>query len=249
MARGGGSIEDLSAFNDERLARAIYASTLPVVSAVGHETDFTIADFVADLRAPTPSAAAEIIVPLKKDLENQIQRNKEKLQQIIFNYLIFNKKNLDGLSRRILHPKRRIQDIRIRLDDFLIRLSSTVQATLTQKKQQVHHNHTMLANLSPAKNIRILKRQLSGEKHLLVMRLEQRLREGRNVIENYQSTLEALDPLSILKRGYSITRTLPDQAIVKNTKKVEIDQSIEILVGNGKLKATVTGKSEKPDSI
>ena len=127
LARGGGSIEDLCAFNDEALARVIFSSPIPIVSAVGHETDFTIADFVADLRAPTPSAAAEIAVPAKDELRDRLHFLKQKLYQSSVSQLKLLNKQVDSLSLRIVHPKRRLQDWRLRLDDHTSRMTLLIR--------------------------------------------------------------------------------------------------------------------------
>lgn len=148
------------------------------------------------------------------------------------------------MTNRIVHPKRRMQDLRIRLDDLLMRLSTTSKRTLAHNKERLRHNHTMLTSLSPKKNIHLLKRQLAGDNHLLIERMKNWFKKGRTTIETYQITLEALNPMAILKRGYSITRTLPDHVILKNAQTVDIGRSIEILLGNGKLDATVSGKKE-----
>ena len=122
LARGGGTLEDLQPFNTENLARAIFASKIPIISAVGHETDFTLADFVADLRVPTPSAAAEMVVPLKTDLERQCIDLKKKLRITFSNYLRFQRIYLRELTGRLLDPRKRIQDLRLRADDLTGRL-------------------------------------------------------------------------------------------------------------------------------
>ena len=243
LARGGGSIEDLAAFNSERLARAIFSSNIPVVSAVGHETDFTISDFVADLRAPTPSAAAEIVVPLKSELQNQIQNCKAKLYFLIDNILEKNTKMIEGLTHRIVHPKQRIQDKQLRIDELFFRLETIMKMTVDRKKEQLQHNRLLLQNLSPAKTVKVFKKQLLGERSLLITRCKQRLKESRTIISSHHSRLETLSPLSILNRGYSITRSLPDRAVVRNAKDVDIDQPVEILLADGQLQATIFDKS------
>jgi exodeoxyribonuclease VII large subunit len=160
LARGGGSIEDLSAFNDERVARAIFASRIPVVSAIGHETDFTIADFVADVRAPTPSAAAEIVVPSKNELLQRLSEVKQKLYKNVNNKLILLNNILSGFTSRIVHPQRRLQDMRLRLDDYSMRLASTVVDVMARKRERVAYDHHMLINLSPLKMTTMMKQHV-----------------------------------------------------------------------------------------
>jgi exodeoxyribonuclease VII large subunit len=242
LARGGGSIEDLSVFNDERLARAIFSSNLPVVSAVGHETDFTIADFVADLRAPTPSAAAEIVIPMRSELEHQARYFQEKLEKCMGTYLKLRRKDLEGLRYRIVHPKRRIEDAQMRLDDLCHRLETLVSSILVRKKERLHQNRFLLTSFSPGRNIKNLKKQVAAETYLLNTRMKQKIKEGRSSVSNCKSRLEVLSPLSVLKRGYSITRTLPNLEIIRDSKDVELEQSVDILLGGGQLQAKVYGK-------
>lgn len=247
LARGGGSIEDLSAFNDEQVARTIFASRIPIISAVGHETDFTIADFVADLRAPTPSAAAEIAVPLKSELKNQIRDINQKLQKTIFNYLYILDNKLNGISARIVHPRRRLQDMRIRLDDFSIRLLSLIDGLLARRSEQVAFRHNLLMHLSPAKTLSAMQEQVIALYDALVTRINHLIRDNQINISRNVSMLDALNPMAILQRGYSITRTLPDRSIVRNALKVGIDQQLEILLGHGKLTVTVTERETEAD--
>jgi exodeoxyribonuclease VII large subunit len=247
LARGGGSIEDLAAFNDEQVARAIFASVIPVVSAVGHETDFTIADFVADLRAPTPSAAAEVVVPSKNELQQELDSVKQKLYKTIKNLLeLLNNKN-DSLSSRIVHPRRRVQDMRIRLDDYSMRLAASVANTMARKREQVTYSQQMLVHLSPGKTAAALKDRVCAHHRELVGFMTQLIRDGRMEADRHVSMLDALNPMAILKRGYSITRTWPDQAIVRSARTVSIDQSLEILLGRGNLRVKVDKREVETD--
>jgi exodeoxyribonuclease VII large subunit len=126
LARGGGSLEDLQAFNTEAVARAIYASRIPVVSAVGHETDYTISDFVADLRAPTPSAAAELVVPQKSEFERRCHDGLLRLHKLISNYFNLLRSRTNEISKRLIDPRRKFEDHRLYLDDLLARLNRVV---------------------------------------------------------------------------------------------------------------------------
>lgn len=243
LARGGGSIEDLCAFNDEQVARSIFASSIPIISAVGHETDFTLADFVADLRAPTPSAAAEIAVPSKNELKKQLSDINQKLYQTIYYLLKLLIKNTNGLRSRIIHPRRRLEDMRIRLDDYSIRLLALIRDSLARRNERVAFRHNMLMHVSPGKTVTAKKEQVFTIQRALVTHLNHFIREGQTAISRNASMLDALNPLAILQRGYSITRTLPARSIVRSAKMAKIDQNLEILLGHGKLTVTVNAKT------
>jgi len=245
LARGGGSIEDLCAFNDEQVARTIFSSSIPIISAVGHETDFTIADFVADLRAPTPSAAAEIAVPAKNELNNQLINIKQKLfKSITFHLNLLNKHTI-GISSRIVHPRRRLQDMRMRLDDYAIRLLASISAAMTRKSERLAFYHEMLMHVSPAKTVASMQEQATILQGALIAHINQLVRIGKNTISQNAAMLDALNPKAILQRGYSITRTLPDRSVIRSVNRVSIDQNLEILLGRGKLTVTVAEKKDE----
>ncbi len=244
LARGGGSIEDLCAFNDEQVARAIFESSIPIVSAIGHETDFTIADFVADFRAPTPSAAAEIVVPSKIERMNRLVELNQKLYGTILTYLKLLNNTIDGFAVRIVHPHRRLQDMRIRLDDYSIRLVSMIQKSLVRRSERVGFCHNMLMHVSPVKTASAMKEHVINYQHTLVTRMGHIIFEGKTAVSRNVSMLDALNPMAILQRGYSITRSLPDRSIVRSANKVKIDHKLEILLSRGKLTVTVNKKSQ-----
>lgn len=247
LARGGGSIEDLCAFNDEQVARAIFASRIAIVSGVGHETDFTIADFVADLRAPTPSAAAELVVPSKNELIKQLNYFNQKLYQSISSSLNLLKKHSDDLSTRIIHPRRRLQDSRIRLDDYAMRLLALTRDALARRREKVSVHHNRLNQVSPGKNISGLTAQVDACRHALVSGMQHLIRDRQITISRNSSMLEALNPMAILQRGYSITRTLPARSVVRSTRQVKIEQKLEVLLGKGQLTVTVNEKQKPPN--
>ena len=247
LARGGGSIEDLCAFNDEQVARTVFASSIPIISAVGHETDFTIADFVADLRAPTPSAAAEIAVPSKHELKNQINNTNQKLYKTFNSYLKLLSNHLNGLCSRIIHPRRRLQDMRMRLDDYSIRLLYLMSNTLRRRSEGTTFRHNMLMQMSPTKTVVSMQKHVTTLQDALVIHMHHFIREGQNSISRQVSMLDALNPMAILQRGYSITRTMPDRSVVRNAKKVTINQQLEILLGRGKLAVSVVDKTNEAE--
>ncbi|OQY54081.1 MAG: exodeoxyribonuclease VII large subunit [Desulfobacteraceae bacterium 4572_88] len=149
LARGGGSLEDLHAFNSEGVTRAIFDSPIPIVSAVGHETDFTIADFVADLRAPTPSVAAELVVPLKQDLQEACSGLSNRLIRQFHRYLDQHRSRVSELSERLTDPKKRIQDMRLMADDLTARLIRVFRNDMRQRREQLSWRVNQLKALSP----------------------------------------------------------------------------------------------------
>lgn len=247
LARGGGSIEDLCAFNDEALARALYASRIPVVSAIGHETDFTIADFVADSRAPTPSAAAELTVPSKRELQEQVSFLKQKLYKNTTHQLILLKKQIDSISFRIVHPKRRLQDLRMRLDDYTARIGLLICDVLNRNKERIDIHHRMLMQASPARTVVHEKERIMTIRQLLNGYMDRILKKAQDEMTRHSDMLEALNPLAILKRGYSITRSFPQRSIIRNTRQVKIGQPLEIVLGTGQLTVSVEDKQSDPN--
>ena len=148
LARGGGSLEDLSAFNTEMVSRAIFASKIPMISAVGHETDFTIADFVADMRAPTPSAAAELVVPLKDELRRRILELESALKHRIYTQIERYRNVLSDMSKRLIHPQKNIQMLRLKLDEITERLIFQMNKHLIQQRERLFWKTDRLNNLS-----------------------------------------------------------------------------------------------------
>lgn len=248
LTRGGGSIEDLSAFNDEQVARAIFASRIPIVSAIGHETDFTIADFVADLRAPTPSAAAELVVPSKNELQKQLFEFNQRLYQTINSSLKLLLNHINGVHNRIVHPRHKLQDWRLRLDDLYTRLIALAGDSLERRREMVAYRQSMLMQGSPAKTLSTLKVQVNNGHRALISALNRMIQNRQAAVFANTSMLDALNPMAILQRGYSITRRLPERTIVRSARQVAVDQELEVLLGSGKLTVTVKQKQLKDRS-
>ena len=235
LARGGGSIEDLSAFNTEKVARAVFASKIPIISAIGHETDFTIADFVADLRAPTPSAAAELAVPLKKEL---VQKNNElalSLKFKISGYCNQLKIKIDDLTDRLVDPKKKIYDLRLKTDDFSRRAGIIFKNIMSQKKEYLEWQKTMLYTNSPFKGIKNLNEKLEKSNANLLNYFNINLINKRSALKEITAGLNALSPTAILSRGYSITKTIPGGIPVKDSDKVKTGQLLETMLEKGRL--------------
>ena len=243
LARGGGSLEDLQAFNSESVARAIFASKLPVVSAIGHETDYTIADFAADLRAPTPSAAAELVVPQKSRLEERLNAVQMLLKVEINNY--FNRINniLNETSKRMRDPRRKIEDSSLKIDDLTSRLNRILfhRIHLERKNHRLWDDRLQANN--PVYTLINLKQKLKYTYTNLQKIYEIYIKLNRFKIRELTEKLQALSPVAILRRGYSITRTLSDKTVVRDPETVSLDQDLEIMVALGRLYCRVKGKS------
>jgi exodeoxyribonuclease VII large subunit len=239
LARGGGSLEDLQAFNTEDLTREIFKSKIPIISAVGHETDYTLADFVADLRAPTPSAAAEVVAPLKKDLERQAIDLQRKLTTAFLNYLRFQKTYLREFSRRLIDPRKKIQDLRLRTDDLTNRLMRACNQDIRQRRERLQWRLEKLVTLSPATKLAFLNSKHEQLYHNLQLSIHNYITNMSTHLHTKQSKLKALSPMAILERGYSITRSLPDAQVVRDAGKVSTGDRLQILLGTGSLEVQV----------
>jgi exodeoxyribonuclease VII large subunit len=243
LARGGGSLEDLQAFNSETLAMAIFSSSIPVVSAVGHETDVTIADFVADLRAPTPSAAAEIVVPEKTELHRRHRELQKALLGGFKRQLEKTRKQLGELTSRLADPRRKIEELWLRIDDFSSRLARLIKLNVQNDKKIVNNLKIRLNTNSPDKHVQKNKFKLEVLNQNLLTNLNIITTSKRSLAGATKIRLESLNPLAVLKRGYSVTRSLPDLKVVTHPDQVSLDQQVEILVVGGHLLCNVKGKS------
>ena len=243
LARGGGSLEDLQAFNSEPVARAIFGSRVPVISAVGHETDYTIADFVADLRAPTPSAAAEMVVPEKFTLEHRCKELDNLLKTKISNNFSILNSRIQELSRRLHDPRRKISDLRLRIDDLHLRLSRTFAYRLRRDRENLEFRMDRLCANNPRMFIHKTKKQLEQNYSNLIKSYINLNQSKKSKLRELTAKLEALSPMAILSRGYSITRTIPEARVIKNTASVSLNQDIEVMVAKGRLFCRVKGKS------
>jgi len=242
VGRGGGSLEDLWAFNEEVVARAIFSCPIPVISAVGHETDFTIADFVADVRAPTPSAAAELVVQQKRDLVRTIEVLRERMIRGVDRLLVSSREEITGMQGRIKDPRRRVDEHRLRLDEQWGRLSQATLRTCREKGERSERLSRLLLTQSPSHEIRSYGEGIAQLNKGLRGGMATLLAAKRKGWEKEVARLEALSPLAILGRGYSITRRLPDNLILRAVDEVEITGQVAVRLSRGELICRVEQK-------
>jgi exodeoxyribonuclease VII large subunit len=241
VGRGGGSMEDLWAFNEEVVARAIAASRVPVISAVGHETDFTIADFVADLRAPTPSAAAELVVESKEALEKRIDALARRLRGAAVTGVRHARHRLDALAvrRMIGDGKRRLLDLVQRVDALDAELVRAGEGVLAARRRAAERLVQGLAHLSPRARWALLRARLAPARARLAAAGGRAVTARRERVAAAGGRLEALSPLGVLGRGYSICRRLPGREVVTDAAAVAPGAEVEVLLRRGALRATV----------
>ncbi|HUN55679.1 MAG TPA: exodeoxyribonuclease VII large subunit [Smithella sp.] len=245
IARGGGSLEDLAPFNDEALAREIFRSPIPIVSAVGHETDFTICDFVADLRAPTPSAAAELIVPEWIELIAKINILKQRLIAGYFRYLTDRRNRIAELQERLKDPRRFLIDLKINLDDLKERL----KLSFYHKEQNLTHElqkfQLRLLHQSPAGKISERKILIKSIQKDLFNRISSRLVSLKERLWKDSALLESLNPLGVLQRGYSITRSMQSGMIIRQAADLHIGEDVNIQLARGHFNAKIEKISQE----
>jgi len=239
VGRGGGSLEDLWAFNEEIVARAIYSSRVPVISAVGHEVDFTIADFVADLRAPTPSAAAELVVRNKVELVQSLESLGRRLGNAGLAALEARQERLLSLGHRLVDPRRRLSDQRLRMDDIFSRLSNSIQQGLLRKAERLRLKADSLILLHPGRRAAEHTHRLVQLSRRLTLALRVELRFFRQRTEGYMGKLQILSPLAVLERGYSIARVLPSKKVVRRASMLKAEDRVNVKVHRGEFIARV----------
>ena len=249
VGRGGGSIEDLWAFNDERVARAIFASPHPVISAVGHETDFTIADFVADLRAPTPSGAAELVVREKLEVIRDVTELYGRLCLAMTRQMDLRRERVDGLARRrvLTEPSRVLREWTRRLDDGAARLQAAARAHHRGLAHRAELATNALSSQHPLARISHGAAVLAQLRGRLAASASHRAKASRHRFSAAVGRLQTLSPLSVLGRGYSLTRLLPSGAVVRSAAQARPGDAIEVLLAEGALGARVTDVRERDD--
>jgi exodeoxyribonuclease VII large subunit len=247
IARGGGSLEDLWAFNEEAVARAIFSCTLPVVSAIGHETDFTISDLVADLRAPTPSAAAELIVPNQTDWLHQLQNISKRSALAIRRLLEMLAERTDQTERRLSlsHPGRILQDHRRTLNELSRQMTDLLTNQLSACRWRQEALVTRVRVASPVGHIQRQQEYIQLHNQRLRQAVRHRLDAAGHELALRATRLQAVSPLDTLRRGYSVVSDSQSGAVIDDATKLKPGDEIQARMSRGSLIAKV--KKVQPD--
>lgn len=239
LGRGGGSLEDLWAFNEEVVARAIFASKVPLVSAVGHETDFTIADFVADYRAPTPSAAAEVLSPDGEEILGALEGHEVLLEDALWRKLNASRQKLEHLRARLRHPGDRLNSWAQQLDSLEIRLTRAIKSQLHEQHHQLRQLGLRQSQFHPQEKLAQLRQRLDYLQQRLLHESDVNLQTQKQRLTKACELLDSVSPLRTLKRGYAMV-TDSDNRVITNAETVATGDTVEAQLASGKLICTVT---------
>lgn len=241
VGRGGGSLEDLWCFNEEVVARAIYASEIPIISAVGHEVDFSISDFVADLRAPTPSAAAEVVAKSGDELLDKIKNFQGRLLRAQKQKIRALNEQAGFLAKRLVDPKRRLEDLSIQCDDLLQRLQNSMVRNIKQFQMSLDLLFEKIKD--PREGLKLRGQKIEHLNQRLNGLMQQSVQTKKQNLKRSMGLLNSLSPLAVVERGFSIT--YKDKEIIREAQQVEPGDQLDLQLSKGALRVSVEKKEEQ----
>jgi len=241
IGRGGGSLEDLAAFNDETVARAVFASEIPVISAVGHETDFSICDFVADLRAPTPSAAAELATPDQAVLKESFARTQRQLERRTLDELQQNEQKLDHLAHRLQqrHPEARLAEQAKQLSTVDAALKRSMNRLFADRSLQLATLSSRLSSHQPDRKLAELLDRVKAARRSIERLTRNALRSKSEELANLARTLNAVSPLETIGRGYAVVKSIETGDVISTVSQVKAGDGVSAQLKDGTLDCTV----------
>ncbi|GIP32276.1 exodeoxyribonuclease VII large subunit [Paenibacillus sp. J2TS4] len=249
VGRGGGSLEELWAFNEEIVARSIFTSDIPVISAVGHETDFTIADFVADLRAATPTAAAELAVPHHMELKQQLLYSVHRLRRGLYQMLQEQRERLDRINRSpvLTNPLKQLQQPAERLDRLSEQLQFRIRHRLSDIKARQSRLEQAVSSFNPKRQVDYARRRTEDSHKRIVQAMQVLYRMERSRFTSQLRQLDSLSPLKIMQRGYSLVYDEQEKRLIKSINQVQPGDLLKVRLTDGQLDCHVWGMEDKDD--
>jgi len=238
LSRGGGSIEDLWCFNNEELAREIYSFPLPTISGVGHEIDFTICDFVSDMRVPTPTAAAELVTEFIYQLDEKLKNYKTRLYETIENIFENIKQSIDLNNSKLKNPIILLREKSQRLDNMDLRLQQNQKSIILNKSNQINILVSLLKNTNPLSRLNLINEKISNCLNNMNKGVKEKLKAGHNNLEKLYKNIKILNPLSILDRGYAIITNHKGVAL-KSSKQVNNRENLKARLSKGSIEVEV----------
>jgi exodeoxyribonuclease VII large subunit len=241
ICRGGGSAEDLWPFNSEELARTVYRLGVPVVSAIGHEVDFTILDFVADHRSPTPTAAAEFVLPEQSRLKQMVRQHSLRQRSILCEKVVNYRHRLSLQNRLLGNPTSAVHTFRMQIDYLLSRLKRSIDSQLATKQQQIVGRRTVITHYNPQQIMERHRIKLTNLRQRFIGLNQHHLERRTSAVQKYTALVRSFSPLAVLERGYAIVQKIPGKKVImRSSRDVNEGDQLEIRLHEGRLKCDVT---------